>query len=194
MAAISTTGYCTVIVFLKVKILYPLFVSWSDNMTRILVCYHSESGTTERMAEEIVKGMQKRAVDVDLKKVDEVHVDDLLEYDGLIFGAPTYYGLPSGKMKSFIDETIRCHGKLEWKVGGAFTSSANPAGGNETTVMGILESLLIHGMIVKGMPKGDHYGPVVIGEPDERELKQCRFYGEWMAELTEGVKGWTSKR
>ncbi len=146
------------------------------------------------MAEEIVKGIQERDVEVDLYKVEEVNLNFLPDYDALILGSPTYYGGPSAEMKSFIDKSIKFHGKLEWKVGGAFASSANPAGGNETTVMGLIESMLIHGMIVKGMPKGDHYGPVVIGEADERELKQCRFYGNWMAELTEGVSGWISKK
>lgn len=161
-------------------------------MAKILVCYYSKSGTTEKMAKEIIKGVKESETDVsvDLKKVSELDVDDIIGYDGLILGSPTYYGLPSSAVKELIDESIMHHGKLEWMVGGAFTSSANPAGGNETTLMAILESLLIHGMIVKGMPKGDYYGPVVIGEPDERELKQCWFYGEWMAELTERVSEW----
>lgn len=165
-------------------------------MARILVCYYSKSGTTEKMAKEIIKGIKESETDVsvDLKKVSELDVDDIIGYDGLILGSPTYYGLPSSAVKKLIDESIVHHGKLEWMVGGAFTSSANPAGGNETTLMAILESLLIHGMIVKGMPKGDHYGPVVIGEPDKRELKQCRFYGEWMAELTERVSEWNLKK
>ncbi|MBS3817700.1 MAG: flavodoxin family protein, partial [Candidatus Thermoplasmatota archaeon] len=77
------------------------------------------------------------------------------------------------------------HGDLDGMVGGAFTSSANPAGGNETTIMALLETLLIHGMVVKGIPKADHYGPVVVGDPDEKELKHCRDYGEMMAKLIE---------
>lgn len=163
-------------------------------MTKVLVCYHSESGTTEKMAEEIVKGLKEASIDVDLKSVEDADVEFLPDYDGIIIGSPTYYGLPSARVKEFLDESIKHHGKLEWKVGGAFTSSANPAGGNETTIMAILESLLIHGMIIKGMPKGDHYGPVVIGKPDERELKQCRYYGKWMAELIKGVREWNSKK
>ncbi len=165
-------------------------------MVNILVCYFSKSGTTENMAQELINGIKESDSDVtgELKKVHEVDVQDLKVYDGLILGSPTYYGLPSAEIKKFIDESIVHHGKLEWMVGGAFTSSANPAGGNETALMAILESLLIHGMIIKGMPKGDHYGPVVIGEPDERESKQCRFYGKWMADLTDRVSKWNLKK
>ncbi|MGM0405754.1 MAG: flavodoxin family protein [Thermoplasmatota archaeon] len=165
-------------------------------MAKTLVCYFSKSGTTEKMAKEIIKGIKESDSDVigELRKVSETDVQDLKEYDCLILGSPTYYGLPSAEIKKFIDESIVHHGKLEWMVGGAFTSSANPAGGNETALMAILESLLIHGMVIKGMSKGDHYGPVVIGEPDERELKQCRFYGKWMADLTNRVSKWNLKK
>lgn len=162
-------------------------------MTRILVCYHSRTGTTERMAREIAQGMRESGADVDLLSVEQVDTDALTEYQGIVLGSPTYYGLPSAELKALIDESVKHHGKLEWKVGGAFTSSANPAGGNETTVMAILESLLVHGMIVKGDPRDDHYGPVVIGEADEEDLKRCRDYGRRIAELTQGVEKWISK-
>ncbi|MGM0510339.1 MAG: flavodoxin family protein [Thermoplasmatota archaeon] len=160
-------------------------------MVKILVCYYSKSGNTERMAEEIAEGMKASEVDVqiDLKKVEEVDVKSMTDYDGIVLGSPTYYGLPSAEMKKLLDESIMHHGKLDGVVGGAFSSSANTAGGNETTIIALIESLLIHGMIVKGMPKGDHFGPVSIGEPDEKELKQCKYYGRWMAEFIEEIKG-----
>ncbi|MFP3872592.1 MAG: flavodoxin family protein [Candidatus Natronoplasma sp.] len=158
-------------------------------MTRMLICYYSKSGTTEKMAEKILEGVDDSEVDIDveMRKVGDINVETLTDFDGLIIGSPTYYGLPSGEIKKFIDESITHHGKLDGMVGGAFSSSANPAGGNETTVMALLEALLVHGMIVKGMPQDDHYGPVVIGDPDEREIKQCRYYGEWMAEFTDKI-------
>ncbi len=160
-------------------------------MTKMLICYYSKSGTTEEMAEKIAEGAKESdaEIQVDLKRVEEADVESLPEYDCLILGSPTYYGLPSGEIKKFLDDSITHHGDLECMVGGAFTSSANTAGGNETTIMALLESLIIHGMIVKGMPKGDHYGPVLIGDPEEDELKQCRFYGEWMAEFTDKISG-----
>lgn len=158
-------------------------------MTRILICYYSKSGTTEKMAEKIAEGVENsdRDVVLDLMKVEDADIDDLPNYDGVILGSPTYYGLPAASIKEYIDESIKHHGRLDDMVGGVFSSSANPAGGNETTLMALIESLLIHGMIVKGMPKGDHYGPVVIGDPDERELNQCEFYGEWMAEFIDEI-------
>ncbi|MBS3781225.1 MAG: flavodoxin domain-containing protein [Candidatus Thermoplasmatota archaeon] len=158
-------------------------------MSKILICYYSKSGNTEKMAKEISRGVEESDADVevDLKEVDETQIESLPKYDCIILGSPTYYGLPCGDIKKFLDESIKHHGDLEGLVGGAFTSSANTAGGNETTIVALLESLIIHGMIVKGMPKGDHYGPVAVGEPGEKELKHCSYYGKWMAEFTEKI-------
>jgi NAD(P)H dehydrogenase (quinone) len=50
--------------------------------------------------------------------------------------------------------------------------------------MGIIEGMLISGMIVQGDPEGDHYGPVSIGRPDERVRQQCHRRGLRIAELT----------
>ncbi|MBS3763896.1 MAG: NAD(P)H-dependent oxidoreductase, partial [Planctomycetes bacterium] len=109
--------------------------------------------------------------------------DDLLKYDGIIIGSPTYYGDMCYEVKELLDASVKYHGKLTGKVGGAFASSANIGGGNETTIMSILQALLIHGMIVEGTADGDHYGPVSIGAPEERAISQCRELGERVARL-----------
>ncbi|KXA93833.1 flavodoxin [candidate division MSBL1 archaeon SCGC-AAA259E19] len=159
-------------------------------MSKVLVSYYSQSGTTEKMAELIVEGMENsdRDVDVDLKEIENVDVDSLTEYDGIVLGSPTYYGQPASEVKDFIDESITHHGDLEGMVGGAFSSSANPAGGNETTIMSILEALLIHGMVIQGTSEGDHYGPVVIDEAGDRERKQCKKYGRDVVDLVARLK------
>ena len=160
-------------------------------MKEILICYYSRSGTTEDMAGKIAKGVRECSVEanVEVKKVEETDADELLNYDALVFGSPTYYGLPAAELKELIDESVAHHGDLDGVVGGAFASSANTGGGNETTIIGLLEALLIHGMVIQGDPEGDHYGPVVVGDPKEEEIEQCKRYGKRIAELTEKVRG-----
>ena len=121
-------------------------------MATIGVVYHSKSGNTKEMAEEVVRGIEESAFDVDcvLKSVEETSEDELLDWNGIIVGSPTYYGLPSAPVKDLFDRSVKHHGDLEGKVGGAFTSAANRGGGNETTIIAILEMMLIHGMIVRG--------------------------------------------
>ena len=88
-------------------------------------------------------------------------------------------------MKKLLDESVKFHGKLEGKVGGAFSSAAGIGGGNETTILSILEAMLIHGMVIQGAFSGDHYGPVAINKPDARAKKQCLALGRRMAKLAE---------
>ena len=153
-------------------------------MPKVLIVYYSRTGNTRRMAELIAEGVRReKNVDVEVKPVQETKVEELLNVDGVIIGSPTYYGSMAAEIKKFLDDSVKFHGKLEGKVGGAFSSSANIAGGNETTIMSILQSLLIHGMIVQGSSKGDHYGPVAIGEPDERSKNLCIEYGQRIAKL-----------
>ena len=91
--------------------------------------------------------------------------------------------MPSTKLKRFLDESVSLHGQLEGKVGGAFASAANIGGGNETAILDLLHALLIHGMVVPGLPTGDHYGPVAINQMDERAERQSRRLGERVARL-----------
>lgn len=153
-------------------------------MAKGIVVYYSKSGNTKKMAEIIAEGMNAEGLATDCKKVDKVEAEDLLGYDAIVLGSPTYYGHMAGPLKELIDKMVSFHGKLDGKVGGAFSSAANIGGGNETTVMGILEALLIAGLIIQGDPQGDHYGPVSIGGPDERVKKQCSRRGRRIAQLT----------
>ena len=152
-------------------------------MPKILIAYYSRTGNTEKMAKEIARGVDKEKVPVDLKRIEDVKADDLLSYDGIIIGSPTYYGTMASPIKKLLDDSVKFHGKLESKVGAAFASSANVAGGNETTILNILNAMLIHGMVVQGDYSGDHYGPVAIGAPDARAIKECLRLGERTARL-----------
>jgi NAD(P)H dehydrogenase (quinone) len=157
-------------------------------MARLLVVYHSETGHTARMAEYVASGAREQDVTVDVKTVADTTPDDLLEYDGIVAGTPTYYGLMSAPLKKLLDDSVKHHRKLEGKVGGAFTSAGNIGGGNETTILSILQAMLIHGMVVQGTSAGDHYGPVAVGPPDERAEKQCRALGARVALLAKALE------
>ncbi len=153
-------------------------------MAKGIVVYYSRSGNTKEMAEIIAEAMNGSDLPTECKPVNKVKAEDLLGYDAIVVGSPTYYGHMAGPVKELFDETVSWHGKLDGKVGAAFTSAANIGGGNETTVMGIIEAMLISGMVVQGDPKGDHYGPVSIGKPDDRVRRQCTRRGQRIVELT----------
>jgi len=150
---------------------------------KILIIYYSQTGNTKKMAELVAEGVKSEGVDVELKNVEEVKARELLKADGIIIGSPTYYGSMAYQIKRLLDESVEFHGELAGKVGAAFSSSANVGGGNETTILDIVNAMLIHGMIVQGDSSGDHYGPVAIGAPDARATKQCKRLGQKVAKL-----------
>lgn len=158
-------------------------------MSKVLVVYHSRSGNTAKMAEVVAEGAKSGGAEVVIMKVDDATSEDLLAADGIVFGAPTYFGSLSAEMKSFIDKSVRVRGRLESKVGAAFTSSGSLSGGNETTLISIIEAMLIHGMIIVGDPieTGGHYGAVAVGAPDAEALMACRKLGERVAKLAKLV-------
>ena len=158
-------------------------------MEKGLVIYYSRSGNTKQMAEIIAGAMDEAGLPTKCKDVGDVKIGDLLESEAVVVGSPTYYGRMSAEIARLFDESVSKHGKLDGKIGGAFSSSANIGGGNETTITGIINMLLIHGMVVQGDPQGDHYGPVSIGKPDERVISQCKRRGQRIAELTQKLFG-----
>jgi len=131
---------------------------------------------------------QVKGIDVTVKKANQTIMEDLLSADGIIMGSPTYYGQMSAKLKALIDKSVEIHEKLEGKVGAAFTSSGGTASGAETTLLSILQAMLIHGMIIQGRPNGKHYGIAAVESPNKEELKLCRELGKRTARLVMKLK------
>ena len=158
-------------------------------MAKAIVVYYSRSGNTKEMAQIVAKAMNDAGLPTECKPVGEVSLDELFDADAIVVGSPTYYGHMAAPIKEMFDNAVSRHGQLDGKVGGAFSSAANIGGGNETTIMGIIEAMLISGMVVQGDPQGDHYGPVSIGKPDERVISQCKRRGQRIAKLTNKLFG-----
>lgn len=155
----------------------------------MLIIYDSQTGNTEKMAFGVSEGVEEvKGAEPILRKVDQATLNDLQDADAIIIGSPTYFGQMSGKLKTFIDTSASIHGKLAGKAGGVFTSSGGTACGAETTLLSILNSMLIHGMIVQGMHEYNNYGPASVGAPGKQEIKHCRLLGRKVAELTLKLK------
>jgi len=194
-------------------------------MTKVLVLYYSMYGHIEVLANAIAEGAGKvEGVSVDIKRVPELmseeaaqkahvkldqaapiaSVDDLANYDAIIFGTPTRFGNMCAQMRNFLDQTggLWMKGALVGKPGSVFTSTASQHGGQETTITSFHTTLLHHGMIVVGVPYsipnlsdisemsgGTPYGASSItgGDgkrmPSENELFIARFQGEHVAKI-----------
>lgn len=158
-------------------------------MAKILVAYFSRTGHTRHMADAVAEGVRSVGAQVDVRPLAEVKPRELLDYHGIVMGSPTYYGGMAGEIKMLFDASAAFHGQLAGKVGGAFSSSANIGGGNESTILSILQAMLIHGMVVQGSASGDHYGPVSLGDPDARAREECLKLGRSLAALAQKLHG-----
>jgi len=159
------------------------------SVAKILVVYDSGTGNTEKMAFAVAEGAKQIAkAKVVVKKAEKTSLEDLLKADGIIMGSPTYYGQMSAKLKALIDKSVKIHGKLKGKVGAAFTSSGGTATGAETTLLSILQAMLVHGMIIQGRADNKHYGAAAVGSPSKKELESCKELGKRVASLAVKLK------
>ncbi len=194
-------------------------------MTKILVLYYSMYGHIEVMAQAVAEGVREvEGVEVVVKRVPETipegqaraigvkldqsapiaTIEELADYDAIIFGTPTRFGNMTAQMRNFLDQTggLWTKGGLIGKVGSVFTSSATQHGGQESTILSFHTTLLHHGMVIVGVPYscadqmrtdeitgGSPYGASTItgGDgkrmPSANELGIARFQGRHVAEI-----------
>jgi NAD(P)H dehydrogenase (quinone) len=195
-------------------------------MSKILVLYYSAYGHVEKMAEAVAEGA--RAVpgtEVTIKRVPELvpeeiakksgmkldqpapiaTVDELANYDAIIFGTPTRFGNMCAQMRNFLDQTGGhwMKGALVGKVGSVFASTATQHGGQETTITSFHSTLLHQGMIIVGLPYafpgltnmneitgGSPYGASTLADadgsrqPSANELDGAHYQGKHVAQIT----------
>jgi NAD(P)H dehydrogenase (quinone) len=144
-------------------------------MARIGIVYYSMYGSTHELAATLAEGVEKAggeaflrrvpdpllpdevkasegvaAADEQQRHVEEATVDELPEFDALIFGAPTRYGSAVAQVQNFFDQTgpLWQEGKLLGKPVGFFTGAATIHGGHESTILGMSTFAYHHGMVI----------------------------------------------
>lgn len=198
---------------------------------KVLVLYYSSYGHIERMAEAVALGVRAVAgAEVVIKRVPELvpeeiarqsgmkldqaapiaTIDELPEYDAIIFGTPTRFGNMTAQMRNFLDQTGKhwMSGALVGKVGSVFASTATQHGGQETTITSFHTTLFHLGFVVVGVPYsckglldmgeisgGTPYGATTLAggdgarQPSENELAIARFQGEHVARIAQRLAG-----
>jgi len=141
---------------------------------RLLITYYSGTGNTKRMAEEIGRGAEQLGVKVEVKRVEECRLNDLVEADGIVIGSPTYFSNVAWQVKKLIDESIALYNRayqLRDKVGGCFTSSGTRRDGKDCIRMLELAFGLHHKLkMVPGIIRAS-------GDRWEEVSEMCQQYG-----------------
>jgi NAD(P)H dehydrogenase (quinone) len=159
---------------------------------QVLILYYSKGGNTRKLAEAIATGVEQvEGAQARLKKTDEVTQDDFLNAQGVIAGSPVYFGVMAAELKKIFDDFVGVRKRMENKVGAAFATSGDATGGKETTMMSIIQALLIYGMIIVGDPMSatGHYGTACVGAPDSETHENGMKLGRRVAELAKRLRG-----
>jgi NAD(P)H dehydrogenase (quinone) len=193
-------------------------------MTKVLVLYYSSYGHIETMANAVAEGARGAGATVDVKRVPELvppevaksshfkvdqaapiaTIDDLANYDAILFGTPTRFGNMAAQMRNFLDQAggLWFQNKLVGKAASVFCSSATQHGGQESTILTFIPTILHLGMIYVGLPytfsgqfgheevKGaSPYGASTVAggdgsrQPSAIELEAARFQGAHVAAI-----------
>jgi NAD(P)H dehydrogenase (quinone) len=195
---------------------------------KVAIIYYSATGTTYTMARAMEEAAQAAGAEVRLRKAKELAPDqaiqsnqgwaahakatqsvpeaslaDLEWAEGILFGTPTRYGLPSAQLKQFVDTTgsLWVAGKLANKVISTFTTTATPHGGQETTITAMNNVFYHWGAIIVGpgylephqFKSGNPYGASHVSSngtvpPDETALTAARFQARRLVEVTTWVQ------
>jgi NAD(P)H dehydrogenase (quinone) len=159
---------------------------------QVLVIYYSRTGNTKKLARAISEGVESiDNVNCLLKSVDLVSREDFISSEGIIAGSPVYFGTMAAEMKKVFDDFIDIRKKMENKIGAAFATSADPSGGKETTVLSILQAMLIYGMVIIGDPleATGHYGVACKGSPGDEDRVNAHKLGKRVAQLVKRIHG-----
>jgi len=158
---------------------------------QVLVLYYTKGSNTKKLAEEIAKGVESAGAKALLKNTEEVTKDDFLESAGIIAGSPVYFGVMAAQLKKIFDDFVGVRRKMENKVGAAFATGGHPTGGKETTILSILQCMMIYGMIIVGDPMdaSGHYGVGCVQAPDAQAAADGFKLGARVAALCHKLHG-----
>ena len=129
--------------------------------------------------------------------------------DAILFGTPTRFGNMCGQMRQFLDSLggLWAKNALVGKPGGVFASSGTQHGGQESTILTFIPTLMHLGMIVVGLPYsfqgqtgvdeiigGSPYGASTIAGgdgsrmPSARDLDGVRYQARHLTDIAHKLK------
>ncbi|MFK0106169.1 NAD(P)H:quinone oxidoreductase [Streptomyces sp. NPDC091217] len=146
-----------------------------DTTVKVTVVYYSATGHVADIAREIADTAEKAGAEVRLRRVAELApreavesqpawaanaaatagiplaaVEDIVWADAVLMGSPTRFGNVAAQLKQFLDTLGGAwkRGELADKIYSAFTSTGSPHGGNESTLLALMNSFHHFGGIV----------------------------------------------
>ena len=143
-------------------------------MKKLSIVYHTQSKSTETLANYIYEGcLKENSVETHLLLAVEADASTLLSSNGVIFGTPENFGYMSGALKDFFDRTFYQVEEKNINIPYCtFVSAGNDGTGAVTSIE----------RIVKGYPLIKVAEPLIIfGKQVNSNKKKCVDFGHGMA-------------
>ena len=197
--------------------------------TNVLIAFYSRNGSTEALAKSIAEGARAEGAEVRLRRAREFVGPEIMgkapgwkenadrmnaayeapteadaEWaDAIVFGTPTRFGNASAELKAYIDSLggLWFQGKLNGKVGSAFTSTSSPHGGNESTLISLYNPMAHLGLIIVPLgyadpalfKAGTPYGASSVSgqqntPPTADDLEVARYQGRRVAQVATALQ------
>jgi NAD(P)H dehydrogenase (quinone) len=197
--------------------------------TNVLIAFYSRNGSTEALANAVAEGARAEGGEVRLRRARELVGPEVMSKapgwaegaarmnavyeapteadaewaDAIVFGTPTRFGAVSAELKAYIDSLggLWFQGKLNGKVGGAFTSTSSMHGGNESTLISLYNPMAHLGLIIVPLgyadpalfKAGTPYGASSVSgqansPPTADDLDVARFQGRRVAQVAAALK------
>lgn len=141
------------------------------------------------MAGYIAQGA-KSAGDIEVKLMNmadysNIDNDFINSSDTVIFGTPTYVANMCWQMKKWFDEYWDC--QLAGKLGAVFATANCLHGGGDVAILGVINHLLVKGMLVYSSGAGCgrpfiHLGPIALRDEMEEKKELFILFGKRVAE------------
>ncbi|HEX4262176.1 MAG TPA: NAD(P)H:quinone oxidoreductase [Acetobacteraceae bacterium] len=195
----------------------------------VLIAFYSRNGSTEALANAVAEGAGSSGAEIRLRRAREFVGPEIMARapgwkegadrmnalyeapteadaewaDAIVLGTPTRFGAVCAELKAYIDGLggLWFQGKLNGKVGSAFTSTSSPHGGNESTIISLYNPLAHLGLIIVPLGYADPtvfragtpYGASSISgqqgaKPTADDLEVARFQGRRVAHVAAALK------
>jgi NAD(P)H dehydrogenase (quinone) len=164
----------------------------------VLITYHSETGNTKKMADYVERGARSvEGVRVVVKTIQETTEEDLLGASAIILGSPVFNANAAPEVMDFMRNWPFEGAPLKDKLGAAFVTSGGMSAGEELTMVNLLHSMMVFGMITVG---GDTWTsafgasaitaepPFAAGLTHEAFLSKAEGLGRRVAELSKKLQ------
>ena len=84
-------------------------------MVKVFVVYDTKYGNTKLVAEKIVEGMREiEGIETAISDIEKVDLEQAVNYDAILIGAPAHFGAPTRTINGFIDKLGKRDLEAKW--------------------------------------------------------------------------------